>query len=301
MVQDSDLSGIGMKSGKEQDMDCRFEKYYGQDREVDLARAEQQVPVAIIGMKAFLSCKTVEKLILPETLETVEDWGFAHMKNLREITLPAKKIAFGKQVFLGCDRLRRILLTADTELYAGIPFFLASMFRFFPEGGLENLEMAGAEEGQWEWLAAYDKALNGYIDRPDDYGFEPAFIGWFDIEDVDDQKNNYMLEQRKNKIRLALQRLRYGEGLSGKDRDFLQQFLCRENELTEELFLDETEELGGEIAFYTVWQEAGGLDCERAGRLLDRLPETQPEIRAYLLKIQLEHTEGGGFFEELRL
>ena len=66
---------------------------------------------------------------LPHSLEAVEDWGFAHMKNLREIALPAKMLTFGKQVFLGCDRLERVrLFGADLSRYflffgIHVPFF----------------------------------------------------------------------------------------------------------------------------------------------------------------------------------
>jgi len=78
----------------------RFEKYTGQETEVQLPDEMDGKPLGIIGCKAFLSCKTVEKLYLPKTLEAVEDWGFAHMKNLREIVMPARTVHFGKQVFL---------------------------------------------------------------------------------------------------------------------------------------------------------------------------------------------------------
>ena len=188
-----------------------FEKYIGQAKIVQLLSGSER-PLVTIGAKAFLSCKSIEKLILPDTLERVADWGFAHMKNLREITLPAREILFGKKVFLGCENLQKVYLihserenklcgsvkqsTVDS-LYEGLPYFLASMFRFFPENRLENLEMAGDEQGQWEWLTAYDEALQAYVQRPHDYDFEPAFIGWFDIEDVDDQKQNFIVQQRK--------------------------------------------------------------------------------------------------------
>ncbi len=283
----------------------RFERYTGQEKEVILPLCVEGIPLSIIGTKAFLSCKTIEKLILPETVEVVEDWGFAHMKNLKEITLPSKDILFGKKVFLGCDSLTKVHLSGATichdGLFEGIAFFMAAMFRFFPEEKLTRLKLAGDACGQWEWLAGYDGALTAYICRPDEYGFEPAFIGWFDIEDVDDQKQRYILEQRKNKIMLAFQRLLYGEKLQEVDRQFLQEFLLQESALIMEMFLSGEGEPVGDIRYYKVWQKTGGLHRENAEKLLAKIPEEQPEIRGYLLELQLEQVGEEHFFADLEL
>jgi len=295
----------------------RFEKYTGQETEVQLPDEMDGKPLGIIGCKAFLSCKTVEKLYLPKTLEAVEDWGFAHMKNLQELILPAKKLVFGKQVFLGCECLRRVRLYTEgvadvkrnashnAESYEGMPYFFATMCRFFPEEKLLNPAFAGDLQGQWKWLADYDEALISFIRRPHDAGFVPAFIGWFDVEDVDDQKARYMMNQRKEKIRLAFQRLQYGRSLQKEHAKVLHGFLLRESELVEVLILERSEggkdALGQELSHYKIWQQSGGLDRQRAEMLLQRLPEEAPEIRGYLLNMQLENVEKVDFFGELEL
>ena len=280
----------------------RYEKYRGQETVVALV-SQPDYPLKVIGTKAFLSCKTIEKLILPDTLEKVEDWGFAHMKNLREIVLPAKEISFGKKVFLGCENLERVYLLHSSEdaLYEGVPYFLASMFRYFPEEHLVHLRTAGDGQEQWKWLEDYDEALLRYIAMPHDYDFEPAFIGWFDIEDVDDQKEHFVRQQRKNKVSLAFRRLNYAEGLSEYHREALQDFLLKEKQLVEQLFLDTEEALGSEVRDYYIWKQVGALDQNCAERLLAVIPEEEPEIRGYLLKIQLEHVENNDFFQELDL
>lgn len=275
----------------------RFEKYTGQAVHVQLL-SHVGTPLTVIGAKAFLSCKSIEKLVLPDSLESVEDWGFAHMKNLREITLPAKDILFGKKVFLGCDRLQKVKVS---HFYEGFPHFLASMFRFFPEKRLENLKMIGDEQRQWEWLTYYDEALLAYMLRQDDYDFVPAFIGWFDVEDVDDQKEHYVLQQRKHKIRLAMQRLLYAERLSERGRQYLDDYIMKESPLVEQLFLDSEEDCSRDIRLYRVWEGTGALDRECAARLLEHIPESEPEIRGYLLKMQLENVDSVNFFAGLDL
>lgn len=284
------------------DESSRFEKYRGQETVVTLV-SQSDNPIKTIGTKAFLSCKTIEKLVLPDTLEAVEDWGFAHMKNLREIVLPAKEISFGKKVFLGCDNLEKVCLLRRSSgtLYEGMPYFLASMFRYFPEKHLVHLRTAGDDCGQWIWLTDYDEALLRYIAMPHDYDFEPAFIGWFDVEDVDDQKEHFVRQQRKNKVYLVFRRLNYAERLSEYHRESLQDFLLGEKQLVEQLFLDADESLGKGVRDYHIWKQVGALDKNCADRLLAVIPEEEPEIRGYLLKIQLEHVENNDFFQELDL
>lgn len=276
----------------------RYEKYEGQEAEVCLPVLMCNKPMGIIGMKAFLSCKTVEKLVLPESLVQVEDWAFAHMRNLQELVLPAKQIHFGKKVFLGCDSLRRVDLH-NVEGYDGIPFFLANAFRFLEEEALFDLEQAGDMNGQWEWLSLYDEKLMEYIKRPDEYGFVPAFIGWFDVEDVDDQKDGYVLSQRKNKVLLVFQRLIYSAKIESDVESFLQEYLLRNEELIMEVLREES--YGKDIRYYKAWKQAGGLESDTCKEILAWLPNDEPEIKAYLLEITLEDTKAEDYFKDLEL
>ena len=163
-----------MSAGKDRKY-FRYEAYKGNETSVKLPEQIEGRPLAVIGAKAFLSCRTVERLELPDTLNQVEDWGLAHMKNLRELVLPSKEICFGKKVFLGCDKLEKIFLRGALDQYEGIPFFLASKVRWM-EGMPVELALAGDKQGQWKWLVLYDRALLDFLDGPDDAGFETAFI-----------------------------------------------------------------------------------------------------------------------------
>lgn len=279
-------------------------------------------PLTTVGMKAFLSCKSVERLTLPSTLEAVEDWGFAHMKNLREIAFPAKEIAFGKKVFLGCDSLRRVMLYGAEDMYNGLPFFLASAFYFFgeetlqslrttglvdeeilsryPDDILQNLKIAGDSQGQWNWLSIYDRALEAFLRRGDDDGFVPAFIGWFDVEDVEDQRNGHIQKRREEKLRLVFRRLLYPRALEPDMEEFLNRYLREHGESVFQLFL-QSEELGGDVHCYKIWRASGGLSGECAKRLMEAMPEGDPEICSYLLECRLESQAGGSFFAGLDL
>lgn len=320
--------------------DVRFEKYTGQEKEVRLPETVEGLPLTVIGAKAFLSCKSVEHLVLPRTIRAVEDWGFAHMKQLKEIVLPAEEVAFGRKVFLGCDCLKRVCLSGvnKEEFYEGIPYFLAAAFRFFPEETLQSLRTAGMEEtlhpnlpdgygdsilqelsdgygenilqdlhlagdvqGQWKWLAVYDMALSAFIRRNDDDGFEPAFIGWFDVEDVDDQRQEYIGRRREDKVLLVFLRLLYQKALQEDTEAVLKQYLRDNSAFIAELFL-RNKTCGRDIRYYKIWKMSGGFRREYAQRLMDALSEEEPEIRSYLLESQLEEMPSGdSFFQELEL
>lgn len=288
----------------------RYTKYIGQETEVVLSTDAEGREWHTIGSKAFLSCKTVERLVLPPTISVVEDWAFAHMKNLKEIVMPAREIRFGRQVFLGCDGLQRVLLysvkesadyveTDTLEDIFEIDRLWASMFRFFPQERLEHPELVTTEEGRRKWLYLYDEALELWLQKPDDDGFVPAFIGWFDVEDVDDQKHGYILQKRKDKLKLCFQRLLCTAVLQEGLETYLQRVIAGYTDLCMETFM-ENPTYGRDIRYYKIWQQCGGLTNPIAEKLLSNLPWEEPEIRAYLLQL-LQQNCKDDFFAGLEL
>lgn len=290
-------------------MGYRYEKYEQNSTHVIIPCEIEGEPLTVIGAKAFLSCRQVEKLTLPETLELVEDWAFAHMKGLKEIVFPAKEILFGKKVFLGCDRLQKVMLSCGGELlqtqYQGMPYFLASVFRLSLDsvrGRLSDLRLAGDPEGQRQWLSCYDEALAAYLRQPDDYDFEPAFIGWFDVEDVDDQKAGYVLHRKREKAALVFQRMFYPERMSSQTEALFGEYLVdKAPDQVLELMRDTGEGIGGSVKYFQIWQRLGGFDRYSPKFLLEELGNADPEVRSFLLECELDSVSKEDFFGELEL
>lgn len=283
----------------------RFEKYTRNDTSVTLPDSVNGQPLKIIGTKAFLSCRNVERLVLPDTLESVEDWAFAHMKGLEEIVFPARDILFGKKVFLGCTSLRQIILSGAEDQYDGIPFFLASAATLMDDVPLK-LSLAGDEDGQWRWLEEYDRLLEQFLARPDTYGFEPAFIGWFNVEDVDDQQEDYIREQKRKKVGLAFQRLLYPAGMTENMERKLREYLLGKRDakippLILEQFKNSHSGYSGNVAYFKLWQKIGGFDIYPPEYLLEHLAKADPEVRAFLMESRLNMEGNSGFFEMLEL
>lgn len=283
----------------------RFEKYNGNDIHVILPDEVDGKPLKVIGSKAFLSCRNVERLVLPDSLEKVEDWAFAHMKGLEELVFPARDIVFGKKVFLGCSALKRIVFGGAGGQYTGIPYFLASVAVMIGDVPL-RLGLASDAEGQWKWLEEYDRILEQYLERPDTYGFEPAFIGWFNVEDVDDQQAAYIRKQKEKKIGLAFQRLMYPAHMAEDMRQKLADYLLGRREvgvpaLILELFADSAADYGNNVCYLRIWRDIGGFEIYSPQLLLERMPNADPEVRAFLMDSRLSMESADSFFEMLDL
>lgn len=70
----------------------------------------QGYPVTAIDRKAFLSQKSLCGICLPDTVQEVGDWAFAHCGSLAEISFPKREVRFGRAVFKDCGNLQRIVV-----------------------------------------------------------------------------------------------------------------------------------------------------------------------------------------------
>ena len=285
---------------REQDGTYRIDKYEGNDVKVVLPEKVEGKPLTVIGAKAFLSCRRVELLELPESIEQIQDWAFAHMKGLRELVIPGKEITFGKKVFLGCENLEQIRFRRWEGIYRGIPYFLASQVRFTNEPPM-NLTLAQSEKDQWEWLAAYDMWLLQFLDREDTYGFEPAFIGWFNIQDVDDQQDDFIRARRKCKIALVLQRLTMSEGLKPETKKRLTVYLLDNSESVADMLTGESYAYSHDVIYFKLWQSIGGFQVLSPKELMERMTDGDPEILAFLMDCELKESGAENFFAKLEL
>ena len=263
-----------------------------------------------VKAKAFLSCKTVGKLVLEDSVTAIGDWAFAHMQNLHTFVLPGHEIAFGKKVFLDCEKLKEIQIRDDESGNPGTPFFMASAVRVLKKEELCRPELAGKSAFHREWMKEYDSALLHFIQEEDAEGFEPVFIGWFHVEDTDEQIPRYLKKRREDKVELIFQRLLYPEYLSGEDRTLLEKYLrehmpygsrAKEHTVVFDMLCDPSTEYGTDIAYMKILEKAGCLTKETICLLMEQMKEAAAEITAVLLKKQAELTKGNDYFSEFEL
>ena len=85
-------------------------RYRGIEEKLNIPAYIGEKPVIAIEKKAFLSCKSIREITLPDTIEEIGDWAFAHAEHLKRIIVPYHALSHGKELFLGCVRLKEISL-----------------------------------------------------------------------------------------------------------------------------------------------------------------------------------------------
>ena len=72
-------------------------------------------PVTIIAQDAFLDCKTVEYVFLPEGLISIDRNAFANCTELEEIVIPNSLTNIGQKAFSNCISLEKIFIPGGVE------------------------------------------------------------------------------------------------------------------------------------------------------------------------------------------
>lgn len=66
-----------------------------------------------IGGAAFSGCNALKTIVLPESLEDIEQDAFKRCKGLESVTVVKPSVTFGINIFEGCDSLTSVVLTND--------------------------------------------------------------------------------------------------------------------------------------------------------------------------------------------
>lgn len=271
-----------------------FLKYEGNDKEVNMQALPCEEPYTELGDKAFLSCKSIKKLVLPDTITRIGNWGLAHMKQLEELVVTPSRIELGKEVFLDCPNLSKICVLPDETDNPGIPYLLATVVTKLEDYRLFQPDQAAGLATTQAWLGRYDESLLRFLYAPDDEGFRPVLIGWFDDEGEDSQRTRFCKERQEEKAKLCFLRLQYDTYLTGDAKEKICQYMlmhvpggAKEKEHTAIWDLLRTE-YGKDIGTIKRLEKYGILDAKRRVLLIDFLNRHQgnPEVLSYLLAAQ---------------
>lgn len=251
-------------------------------------------PVVCIERKAFLSCKTVREIVLPDTVAEIGDWAFAHAEQLRTVRMPRREMRCGKEMFLGCKRLREIALSDCAPDAQGVcgEDGLGRMLAMAVTVLHDYFLFSPMEAGSDMWVAKWDQKLLGLLATYDLEGFEELWTcGEEDYEGKDYDIKSYPVEKRKMKLRIVYFRLLHPYKLSDAVRDALEAYLAAHTKGTAEpeawdILLEEHKE---ELAYYEAFARAGGVTEENFDGLLADMAGVGAEIKAYLIRYREEH------------
>lgn len=250
-------------------------------------------PVIAIEKKAFLSCKTLHYIAIPNTVEEIGDWAFAHMEQLRSVSVPRRQLSCGKELFLGCKRLKEIVLSNSQEEWA----------EYAPQGLYRMLAMAVTvlhdyfllnplDFGNDAWVKRWDEKLMALVELDDLDGFEELWTcGEEDYEGKDYDIKSYPVEKRKMKLRMVYFRLLHPYKILDETSNALREYLRRHTKGTDtpqawELIVEEHQ---NDLEYYKVFAESGCITEDNFDGLLGDMKDCSAEIRAYLLRYREEH------------
>ena len=91
--------------------------YTGGGGNVAIPDTIAEMPVAMIGERAFLSCKTLTDITLPASLTSIGALAFASCSGLTSLTLPENVTSIGVGAFRSCSGLRNITVATLNPRY----------------------------------------------------------------------------------------------------------------------------------------------------------------------------------------
>ena len=269
-------------------------RFQGNAAEVRVPERIEETPVAAVGKKAFLSRKDLRRVTLPETLEELGDWAFAYCDNLLQVTLPGKRIRFGRAVFLECAKLEQLECGRGRQ----VAELMAAAVRSF--GAYYLLDLA--EAGSGEWLGKWDARLRDALYTPDREGYSRQVLcGEEDYGSTD--LGAYVNGRRKEKVRLALLRCLRPMGLSEGFRKELEGYLLAHTKGGEsaETWQVILEEHGEHREYYELFARLGCVRKENLDGILTDIGQAHPEMKAFFLRCQQEQPGGKNFLDDLEL
>lgn len=268
--------------------------YSGDDAFLSLPSELSGLPLTKIAKKAFMNCKRLRRIELPNTISRISAWAFAYCGILEEVVFSSAHVTLGTGVFIGDKLLEKIVVDGVDESASVLLAAASNM-----EKAEYLLDISSC--GQASWYAKWDDHLIGFLREPDDAGYTDLIL--CGEEDASINIDSYSSDKRREKVRLCFLRLLHADGLDGAKADRLSDYLrahafgAEENET----WLLMKEEKGSFRDYYELYVSLGCLNEENLDDTLSDLGDKQPEMKAYFLRWKDENTSGGGFLDDLLL
>lgn len=257
-------------------------EYRGRDISLTIPECVEEKPVTVIGKKAFLGAKGLQKLVLPKNLVQIQDWAFAFCSNLESLTLPRKNLDIGQGIVKDCFRLRQIITEEDEPESEGISYLLAAVMNKLEAFYLFDPSEAGSRS----WLEQWDARLMSLMEQEDTEGFSKMLLcGEEDYGSKDNNLDYYVEQRRRSKVRLAMLRLIYDIGLQPSVRNKLLSYLQshKKGESSEETWKVVLEEHGDDRRYYQFLLDNGCITEENFDAVLSDIGERHTEMKAFLM------------------
>ena len=93
----------------------RIVRYIGKLCDVEIPAKINDARVTSIGTAAFQNNKQINRIVLPLTIQAIDDWAFSYMDNLEYVQINGNIKYIGSNVFTGSNSLKEIKLPETLE------------------------------------------------------------------------------------------------------------------------------------------------------------------------------------------
>lgn len=158
------------------------------------------LPVTVIFKKAFLGCKLLRKIVVPDSVSVIGDFAFALCDHLQSISLPNHSIDLGQSIFKNDYSLSSISVRG-CEHEDHTAALLAAATNQMDADYLIDVTAAGSDE----WFRMWDQKLSDFLNRKDDEGYHLYVLcGEEDLHFDYDQYVEYIREKKSGLCILRL-------------------------------------------------------------------------------------------------
>ncbi|MCR5356038.1 MAG: leucine-rich repeat domain-containing protein [Lachnospiraceae bacterium] len=254
--------------------------------EVDIPGEIGGSKVRKVARKAFLSCKGLRRVSIPESVTEIGEWAFAFCDDLLSVGFIRGDISLGKGVFKNDGKLREITVRNqgvqedDSEGDIKTARLLAATPELMDAEYLLDIKHAGSKE----WLKKWDTRLEHILSLRDDEGYHLYVL--CGEEDLHFDYEEYLEYNREKKSELCMLRLVNDIALNDKDRDILVHYIkdhmsgC-ESEAALRVLL---ERHGDEKDYYSLMLDTGAINDENLEAVLNAMGNRHAQMKAYLME-----------------
>lgn len=255
-------------------------EYEGTGSSLVIPEVIDGIPVCGIGRKAFLGNRSLQHIILSETVEWIGDWAFCNCAQLQRIEFPCHPVRFGKGLFAKDAKLYEITLGSNQERMPVPGRLLAVAVTLLDAEYLLDMTQTGCDE----WYSRFDGRLLDFLAEPMENALKS--LVYCAEEDMGAKQEACLKEQECRKAYLALLRLAYPEYLEKETEEKLKACLLDQEGLQTGFAWEAVKSADDkeQLIFCDIMLKLNGIREENISLVLEDLGDACIELKAHLLK-----------------
>lgn len=271
--------------------------YEGSDGFLTVPKAVEAYPVCGIGKKAFLGNRSLQHIVLPETIEWIGDWAFCGCMQLRSVEFPYCQIRLGKGIFAKDAKLSEIECNSKMVAPSFSKRLMAAAVTLLEADYLLNMKQAGKPE----WYEQLDNRLLTLLMEPVENALKD--LVYCAEEDMGAKQDAHLAKQSRKKAYMALLRLAYPKNLTEETKDRLKDYLLDKEGFQNKAAWEVIKESSGkeQLIFCDIMIRINGIREENFSAVLEDLGDAFVELKAHLLKEWEQRKEKTSVWETLVL